>query len=271
MSQLGLDADRIDGLDSTAFLPADGDVLITGDLEVLGNTIFEEALTSIPWIQRAWVPVMKRLGRVYFNTDQQRFKDAMEKNGSTCLVGPATQVRPEIVSVNVDGVLQWSYCNFSASCREYLRDPNYFGGGDGKHRINNGERDLVVYCDMTTDGGGWTMVGHYRHPANQNSVPGHDNRDYALFMRAHINAAIGQAQHFAEPTRGPDRLASWKGSAGPRSSQSFSTSLNSSLAGKITVQRQLPSEKSFHHANRGTNQPVYTGNNLMYKLHPAED
>jgi hypothetical protein len=82
---------------------------------------------------------------------------------SDCAVGVCVDgVCKYIDIVTVSGVRQWADGSYATSALAY-RNPNppyYYDGdtGDGMYKIYSGGTIIRVWCDMTYDGGGWTLV-----------------------------------------------------------------------------------------------------------------
>jgi len=57
--------------------------------------------------------------------------------------------------------------SYAATCSAYLTGPGYTGQGDGVYTVKPGATAFPVYCDMTTDSGGWAIIqyGGYAGPS----------------------------------------------------------------------------------------------------------
>lgn len=97
------------------------------------------------------------------------------------------------------GYRSWRDGTYAASCKEY-RNPvghTYNGDtGDGVYRILVGASQVNVYCDMSTDGGGWTLVRRLApttttwFPVNDNLIGGQGFGTYVASPSAATNNGL---------------------------------------------------------------------------------
>jgi len=65
---------------------------------------------------------------------------------------------------------------YAKSCKEIL--DNWFSKGDGKYWVNpTGTGSFQVYCDMTSEGGGWTLVANWSTLQTDNMFPWNSELD----------------------------------------------------------------------------------------------
>ena len=120
-----------------------------------GSTVAKEAhLGSILTPRAGEVRAVAETGVIYVNASG-KVGDWTALNGGAAVVG---------LVVGADGVRRWADGSYAKSCSEY-RYPSGLkvyrnAVGDGAYRIQPGDAEegtLDVACDMTRDGGGWTV------------------------------------------------------------------------------------------------------------------
>lgn len=91
------------------------------------------------------------------------YADYQFRQLSAGLVAPAPAPIPPSIVLQEGGYRTWADGSLASSCNDYLHPvaPKAYTGstGDGVYRIQpTGQAATDVKCDMTTDGGGWTLV-----------------------------------------------------------------------------------------------------------------
>jgi len=149
--------------------------------------------------------------------------------------------------------------NPSAADGVYTIDPDGPGGIE----------PFGCYCDMTTDGGGWTLVGYYRNPATENAPDDLDNRDYAYFMKARNNATYGKPEYIANPDS-EGAWTDWRVLSGVTWPAEFAVILDQS---SWSTGWEAYTAKTIYRVknrdimpNYGTTQDLTTGDNLYYRF-----
>ena len=97
-----------------------------------------------------------------------------------------------VAIISNSGVMSWADGTVAANCRGYLNPPANHAAAtaNGAYAVNPGIGPLTVYCDQTSDGGGWTLI----HKTDRSSASDRTN--------AGVNTA-------ALATGGVDAVAIW--------------------------------------------------------------
>jgi len=147
------------------------------------------------------------------------------------------------------------------NCKEILL--NNPGSPDGVYPIDpdgsGSNAPFNCFCDMTTDGGGWTMVGYYKNPAN-----------YQDLMLARSDASYGS--EIADPNSST-AWTDWRVLAGLTWPAQFAVILdqptyltwatvNAKVIYRVKNRDIMP--------NYGTSQDLATSENLYYKFSFAD-